>query len=248
MFNPSPIPADAELHAFPWAALSWLIVNEGEAESLLRMIGGNTGNHKVEDGYPVNWPDDNNLRLAFSTLNKLRHSERLVSTGVVCTLGATGVVASMCGLKEILFFPAATLEGDVRDTTGAGDCFTGYFVAGLMESRSNQLSKDEAVELLRLCVQVCLLVSKRTISTPQILGSRNVCREDRRDGRYSRAGGCRGQVISKINVQLTPGKNDKVAPVLLRVRQCKAYIIGDMRGIHVASLDTGTQQKKKSKL
>jgi ribokinase len=154
------MPTDAELHAFPWAALSWLIVNEGEAESLLRIIGWNPGNRKVEEGYPVNWPDDNNLRLAFSALNKLRHSERLVSTGVVCTLGAVGVLASICDLKEILYFPAAALEGNVRDTTGAGDCFTGYFVAGLMESRSNQLSKDEAVELLRLCVQVCLSASK----------------------------------------------------------------------------------------
>jgi hypothetical protein len=210
------------------------------------MIGGNTGYHKVEEGYPVNWPDDNNLRLAFSTLNKLRHSERLVSTGLVCTLGATGVVASICGLKEILYYPAAALEGNVRDTTGAGDCFTGYFAAGLMESRGNQLSKDEAVELLRLCVQVCLPASKRTIST-QILGSRNVCRKDRCDGRHSGAGGCRGQIISKVNVQLTPGKMT-VAPVLLRVRQCKAYIIGDMRGIHVAFLDTGTQREEKSKL
>ena len=199
VFNPSPMPADAELHVFPWAALSWLIVNEGEAEGLLRMNGGNPGNHTVEEGYPINWPDDNNLRLAFSTLNKLRHSERLVSTGVVCTLGALGVLVSICGLKEILYFPAAALEGNVRDTTGAGDCFTGYFVAGLMESRSNQLTKDEAAELFRLCVQVCLPASKRTIST-QILGSRNMCRKERRDGKHSGAAGCRGPVISKINV------------------------------------------------
>jgi ribokinase len=199
VFNPSPIPADAELHAFPWAALSWLIVNEGEADSLLRMIGGNPGNHKVEEGYPINWPDDNNLRLAFSTLNKLRHRERLVSTGIVCTLGAAGVLASICGLKEILYFPAAALEGNVRDTTGAGDCFTGYFVAGLMESRNSQLSKDEAVEVLRLCVQVCLPASKRTIST-QILGGRNLCRKERCHGKHSGAAGRRGPVISKINV------------------------------------------------
>ena len=199
VFNPSPMPADAELHAFPWAALSWLIVNEGEADSLLRMIGGNPGNHKVEEGYPVNWPDDNNPRLAFLTLNKLRHSERLVSTGIVCTLGAAGVQASICGFKEILYFPAAALEGNVRDTTGAGDCFTGYFVAGLMESRNNQLSKDEAIELLQLCALVCLPTSKRTIST-HILGGRNVCRKQWRDGKHSRAAGRRGPVISKINV------------------------------------------------
>jgi hypothetical protein len=163
------------------------------------MIGGNPGNHKVEEGYPVNWPDDSNLRPAFSTLNKLRHSERLVSTGIVCTLGAAGILASICGLKEILFFSAAALEGSVRDTTGAGDCFSGYFVAGLMEYRKNHLSKDEAVELLRLCVQVCLPASKRTIST-QILGGRNVRRKERRDGKHPRAAGRRGPVISKINV------------------------------------------------
>ena len=156
LFNPSPMPADAELRAFPWTNLSWLIVNEGEAESLLRAICGNPGYHKVDEGYPVDWPDDNDLRLSFSILNKLRHSEHLVSTSVVCTLGAVGVLASIRGLKEVLYFPAAALEGNVRDATGAGDCFTGYFVAGLMESRNNQLSKDEAVELLQLCVQVCL--------------------------------------------------------------------------------------------
>jgi ribokinase len=154
IFNPSPVPADAQLHAFPWAALSWLIVNEGEADSLHRVIGGNSGNHKVEE-YPVNWPDDNIVRLAFSTLNNLRHGEHLASTSVVCTLGAAGVLASIRGLEDVLYFPAAALEGDVRDTTGAGDCLTGYFVAGLMEFRNKQLSEDEAAGLLRLSVQVC---------------------------------------------------------------------------------------------
>jgi len=53
----------------------------------------------------------------------------------------------------MLHFPAATLEDNVRDTTGAGDCFTGYFVASLMQFGSKQLSKDDAVKLLRLSVQ-----------------------------------------------------------------------------------------------
>jgi hypothetical protein len=38
--------------------------------------------------------------------------------------------------------------------------------------------------------------------------------------------------------------NDEVAPVLLGMRQCRTYIIGDMRGVHVAFLDTGTQETK----
>jgi len=162
IFNPSPMPADPQLHAFPWVALTWLIVNEGEAQSLLHVIGGNPGNHKVEEEYPVNWPDDNNLSIAFSTLNRLCHGERLASTSVVCTLGGAGVLASIRGLKEMFYFPAAALEGDVRDTTGAGDCFTGYFVAGLMEFRNKQLFEDEAVGILRRSVQVCLPTSKQT--------------------------------------------------------------------------------------
>ena len=165
-FNPSPMPSDTELRAFPWTTLSWLLVSEGEAESLLRAIGGNREAHKVEVQYPVNWPDDKTVKLAFSTLNNLRHGERLASTSVVCTLGAAGVLASICGLKEILYLPAAALEGNVRDTTGAGDCLTGYFVAGLMELRSEQLSVDEAVGLLRLSVQVCTpLPPSKTVFT-----------------------------------------------------------------------------------
>ena len=76
-----------------------------------------------------------------------------------------------------------------------------------------------------------------------------MCRKGRRDGEYSRAASRRGPVISKINdnVQHTWG-NGNVAPVLLGVWQCRAYIIGDVRGIHVAFLDTGTQQEKKLKL
>jgi len=162
------MPVDAQLRAFPWPSLSWLIVNEGEAESLLRVIGGNPQHHNIDDKeYPANWPDDHNLKSAFSTLIKLCCSEPLASTSVVCTLGAAGVLALIRGLREMIFLPVVALEGDVRDTTGAGDCFTGYFVAGLVQFGNNLLSKHEAVELLRFSVQVCQPRSKRTISTQQ---------------------------------------------------------------------------------
>jgi ribokinase len=156
IFNPSPMPLDTQLHAFPWVALSWLIVNEGEAGSLLRVIGRNHQYPNVEDEYPANWPDDNDMRSAFSTLIKLCRGEHLASTSVVCTLGEAGVLASIRGLREMLYLPAVALEGNVRDTTGAGDCFTGYFVASLMQFGSKQLSKGDVVELLQLSVQVCL--------------------------------------------------------------------------------------------
>ena len=155
IFNPSPMPSDVQLYRFPWTSLSWLIVNQGEAESLLRVIGGDSMNRETEAKYHADWPDDDGLRTAFSTLDKLSHSGGLISTAVVCTLGATGVLVSMQNPKEMLYLPAAVLQGDVRDTTGAGDCFTGYFVAGLTPFGSRQPTKDEMVELLRLSVQVC---------------------------------------------------------------------------------------------
>ena len=65
----------------------------------------------------------------------------------------------------MLYFSTAALEGSERDTTGAGDRFTGYFVASLMRIGSKQLAKGDAVELLRLSVQVCLSSSRQFIST-----------------------------------------------------------------------------------
>jgi len=170
IFNPSPMPADTQLRAFPWLALSWLIVNEGEADGLLHAIRGNPDGPEVDEECPADWPDDNTLRVAFSTLNKLCRSEHFASTSVVCTLGAAGVLASLCGQREMLYVPAVALEGNVRDTTGAGDCFTGYFVTGLMQTGNKQLSKDEAFELLRFSAQaagMCVEKSGAMESIPE---------------------------------------------------------------------------------
>ncbi|KAH9973981.1 Ribokinase-like protein [Lactifluus volemus] len=153
IFNPSPLPTDTQLHDFPWVALSWLIVNEGEAETLLRIIGRSLWNDDVEEENYADWPRDNNMRVAFSTLSKLSRCKALSSTGIVCTLGAKGVVASRHNPREILYVPAVTLQGSVRDTTGAGDCFTGYFVAGLMQLEKKQLSQNEMEEILQHSVQ-----------------------------------------------------------------------------------------------
>jgi len=155
------MPSDLQLRLFPWTSLSWLIVNQGEAESLLRVIGGDTINQGTETKYHADWPNDDALKVAFLTLNELSCSGALTSTAVVCTLGATGVLASMQSPKEMFYIPAATLQGDIRNTTGAGDCFTGYFVAGLMPFGNRQPSKDEMVELLRLSVQAAGMCVER---------------------------------------------------------------------------------------
>ena len=74
---------------------------------------------------------------------------------MVCTLGAYGVVAIIASLSHPIYMPAA--KGVVvKDSTGAGDCFTGYLVAGLMEryEREAPMTEAEMTELLRRCVQV----------------------------------------------------------------------------------------------
>lgn len=65
-----------------------------------------------------------------------------------------------------LYIPASKLYGATRDSTGAGDCFTGYFVQGLMRmwddahaSTTTLLPTREQYEaLLHECVQVCALL------------------------------------------------------------------------------------------
>ena len=47
-------------------------------------------------------------------------------------------------------------KDEVRDTTGAGDCWTGYFVAGLMSQPTTSFTEDKLSALLRRCNQVSL--------------------------------------------------------------------------------------------
>ena len=58
------------------------------------------------------------------------------NTNIVCTLGARGVmcVTHDAGVRMTYVRAAEPAKG-VKDTTGAGDCFTGYFVQGLMRDK-----------------------------------------------------------------------------------------------------------------
>lgn len=177
VFNPSPMPSDAQLKSFPWDKLTWLIVNEGEASDLSRVLAN-------EDGvvHPVEGNTEGELGAAKRLLQKL--SQQIPHTHVVCTLGAKGVLALLRPgnavsdegsapdapdgrgrIQDPIYLPAATLEC-VTDTTGAGDCFAGYLVAGLMSlgTGHEELSKDDVVNVLRRCVQVCNYFSRPAFS------------------------------------------------------------------------------------
>lgn len=186
MFNPSPMPTKEQLIAFPWDKLTWLIVNEGEASDMNKVLAP-AGDVSV----PTFDKDAPYASLsAYPIL--LRLSQCIPATNIVCTLGGAGVLAYVpCLQAPPVFLPAAKLQGTVRDTTGAGDCFTGYLVAGLMQL-DGPLTPQSLVQVLRRCVQVLSASPLRLFNDSSLLtGSWYVCRESRGNGEYSQRQRCR---------------------------------------------------------
>jgi len=101
-----------QLEAFEWENLDWLLINEGEGQDLLAALSPTT-TLSIET-------------TSEEILAKLRETKLAGLTGIIMTRGADGVIASLKG-GEIISAGAGKVEGGVKDTTGAGDCFTGYF-------------------------------------------------------------------------------------------------------------------------
>ncbi|KAL0961092.1 hypothetical protein HGRIS_006074 [Hohenbuehelia grisea] len=164
IFNPSPLPSSVELASIPWDCVDWLIVNEDEALALLESFSADQTDSGLQTPSPSANRDEDTLR---SLLNQLsNHPLFSALTNIICTRGARGVVAlapsiPKSGKDEPVYvsLPAATLSGPVVDTTGAGDCFAGYFVCGLMELTSGIYGNDlesilqRSVEASGMCVQ-----------------------------------------------------------------------------------------------
>ena len=133
-----------ELRAFPWAHLSWLIVNEGELETLLAALDPDT---------PVSQTADvvDTAKANIGRIKSAKGFHRDVS--IICTLGAKGIIWSTAGQEEVGQLPAAKADV-VRDTTGAGDCFAGYFAAGLMRNKG----EEGLDQVLKTCLTVRVLI------------------------------------------------------------------------------------------
>ena len=141
----------SQLRSFPWTNLSWLIVNEGELESLLEAFGI----EKTRRGTAASL--QNGVKKELRQLYECQQFARTVS--VICTIGAEGILylqspADTSHTPSVGHIAAAPLKNALRDTTGAGDCFAGYFVAGLMRQKEGE--KLEEV-VLPTCLTVCLM-------------------------------------------------------------------------------------------
>lgn len=146
-----------------WEYVDWLVVNEGEAQQLLNsfchfstpdLYSGNCQSQLLFD-----LPD---CAIRSSVLlSQLACQASFKNVNIVCTLGSSGVLASLLsamGDRQVIYEPAVPVK-NVVDTTGAGDCWTGYLAAGLMDIKAKQwtvnLDKEQAHKLLRRCNQVC---------------------------------------------------------------------------------------------
>jgi len=132
IFNPSPLPTSEQIDSFPWHKIDWLLINEGEAFDLHHAF-----THPDRDISKPN-PSISAQELVVG----LSAQPPLNKTNIICTLGKDGVLALIPKfhkssipheVSSFMYCPAIELQGETRDTTGAGDCFTGYFVQGLME-------------------------------------------------------------------------------------------------------------------
>jgi ribokinase len=158
IMNPSPLPTVEQTREFPWEKLSWLIVNEGEARDLLTGVGEPHTVDAIELVFsPKGVPEDRTaVRSAHAIVSKLVSHPKFKGIDIICTLGSVGLVAFVSLIqgagKTALYFPTAKLNGPVLDTTGAGDCFTGYFVSGLMGLKQDD--KEGLVGVLNTSIKV----------------------------------------------------------------------------------------------
>lgn len=107
VLNPSPY--DKKLSAVDFSKLSWLLVNEVEAAQI-------SGSDDAGEAW------------------RLLH-ERYPALSVLITLGGAGSVAFQVDGDQVITAKQAALRVKAVDTTAAGDTYTGYFIAGLMEGR-----------------------------------------------------------------------------------------------------------------
>ncbi len=159
---------DSEMQSVPWECIDWLLVNEDELEDLARLSATDSGEK-------------------LGAVNRISHPERWISAcydaiaaadsrpNLACTRGADGVhvvlsrsnaSAGSSASPRTLSQSAGQLLNPVRDTTGAGDCFAGFFTAGLMRMRAGGaagLSLGLDVAALKEVLAECMTVSRLVV-------------------------------------------------------------------------------------
>ncbi|KAG0346432.1 hypothetical protein BG004_001746 [Podila humilis] len=143
-FNPSPMTAELPKE-YPLHLVDYLLINEIEAQGLYSYLKANKS-----DADSVSSSSHITASESFPVLEKAYQQV----SGIIITLGGDGLVARFriheddVELKE---FRMGIVKGNVVNTTGAGDTFTGYFIANL--ARNQQLGKRFSPDELRAALE-----------------------------------------------------------------------------------------------
>ncbi len=124
VLNPSP--CNEKLETVDFGKLAWLLVNEVEAEQLTGSGDPEKAWEKLHGQYPA--------------------------LSLLVTLGREGSVAYRMDGGSVLCARQEAFSVQAVDTTGAGDTFTGYFIAALLEGRPLQESMRRAAAAAALGV------------------------------------------------------------------------------------------------
>jgi len=203
IFNPSPMLSGDALRAFPFEKLEWLIVNQGEMSTIYDSLVGRAEGISDSEESPSKVIE-----------NATRLYEKLDGkTSILCTMGgqgaiyvrsvSTGTSTVATSNMETGHLPAAKLLNPIKDTTGAGDCFMGFFAAGMARlaasgsGKKGNVSKDKFTDVLKTCLTVSLKEADarldRAYHNPSVscrlLGLLNVCG----------ARGCAGQLSPDLD-------------------------------------------------
>ena len=133
VLNPSPY--DDRLHAVDFGKLSWLLVNEVEMEQISGTDQPETAWKRIRERYP-------NLSL-------------------LITLGKQGSIAFQAENGQLEIAEQRAFPVKALDTTAAGDTYTGYFVAALMEQKP-------LVERMKLATAASAISVTRPGAAPSI--------------------------------------------------------------------------------
>ncbi|KAI9031760.1 Ribokinase-like protein [Phycomyces nitens] len=150
LFNPAPL-TQGILNTFPFDKVSILVVNEHEAEDLCREFGGNWQCKGLDIA--------GELFSQFTTIQ-----------GIVVTMGGEGVVGKFRDQGEIRDFKVPSRKVPVKDTTGAGDTFVGYFLAGLVRSEAKTYFErvHNALEEANLAASIAVQREGSMVSVPSL--------------------------------------------------------------------------------
>ncbi|GAA5863510.1 hypothetical protein JCM3774_006506 [Rhodotorula dairenensis] len=138
--NPSPMPSQDRLLELTWTDVDWLLINEGEGHDLLLAYQATKEEEQAMDAQQL--------------LLKLR--DTLGGTvSIVMTLGARGALALLPD-NTLVSAPAGKVVGGVKDTTGAGDCFTGYLATSTKERTPPAAAVQQALALACQAGAMCV--------------------------------------------------------------------------------------------